>query len=42
MWAGQPTPADITTHRSIAVHQHGHWLRRMLGFIGPGYLGPAQ
>jgi manganese transport protein len=24
--------------RSIAVHQHGHWFRRMLGFMGPGYL----
>jgi manganese transport protein len=25
-------------HRSIAVHEHGHWIRRMLGFMGPGYL----
>lgn len=24
--------------RSIAVNEHGHWIRRMLGFIGPGYL----
>jgi manganese transport protein len=38
-WAGPPIPADVsTTHRSIAVSQQGHWLRRMLGFIGPGYL----
>jgi manganese transport protein len=38
-WASPPIPADIgATHRSIAVNQHGHWLRRMLGFIGPGYL----
>lgn len=25
-------------HRSIRVAEHGHWFRRMLGFLGPGYL----
>jgi manganese transport protein len=25
-------------HRSIAVTEQGHWIRRMLGFMGPGYL----
>jgi manganese transport protein len=24
--------------RSIAVREHGHWGRRLLGFMGPGYL----
>jgi manganese transport protein len=39
MCAGQAGTADPTsTYRSIPVRQHGHWLRRMLGFIGPGYL----
>jgi manganese transport protein len=38
-WPGQAVTADTTsTHRSIAVHQQGHWIRRMLGFVGPGYL----
>jgi manganese transport protein len=31
-----PEPAD--TWRSIPVAEHGHWLRRFLGFAGPGYL----
>jgi manganese transport protein len=37
VWTGRAAPAK-DPHRSIAVHHHGHWLRRMLGFIGPGYL----
>jgi manganese transport protein len=29
-------PGDM--YRSIPVAEHGHWLRRFLGFAGPGYL----
>jgi manganese transport protein len=25
-------------YRSIRVAEHGHWFRRLLGFLGPGYL----
>jgi manganese transport protein len=31
-----PEPAGYL--RSIGVRQHGHWFRRLLGFLGPGYL----
>ncbi|MEN3365920.1 MAG: manganese transport protein [Burkholderiales bacterium] len=38
-WTGPTAPVEPgSTHRSIPVRQHGHWLRRMMGFIGPGYL----
>ncbi|MDB5726903.1 MAG: divalent metal cation transporter [Noviherbaspirillum sp.] len=32
----QPEPDGY--RRSISVRQHGHWFRRLLGFLGPGYL----
>ncbi|HWL83739.1 MAG TPA: Nramp family divalent metal transporter [Roseomonas sp.] len=31
-----PSLAEI--HQSVAVPRGGHWLRRLLAFIGPGYL----
>ncbi len=33
-----PEPETTGTHRSIPVTERGHWLRRFLGFAGPGYL----
>src|SRR6478736_4876750 len=36
--ASGPPEQDASSLRSIAVNARGHWLRRMLGFIGPGYL----
>src|ERR671926_496520 len=41
-WGSPPqtlNDADICgTWRSIPVAEHGHWFRRLLGFLGPGYL----
>ncbi|WP_318840941.1 Nramp family divalent metal transporter [Noviherbaspirillum aerium] len=34
-----PIPADGNGMlRSVAVNESGHWIRRLLGFMGPGYL----
>jgi manganese transport protein len=39
VWANPITPSDLNgTQRSIAVSETGHWVRRLLGFMGPGYL----
>jgi manganese transport protein len=35
--AGAP-PEPGSYRRSISIRQHGHWFRRLLGFLGPGYL----
>ena len=36
--ASEPPPSLSEIHRSVAVPRAGHWLRRLLAFVGPGYL----
>lgn len=33
-----PAGGGADMYRSIRVAEHGHWFRRLLGFLGPGYL----
>ncbi|KRB79202.1 Nramp family divalent metal transporter [Noviherbaspirillum sp. Root189] len=41
-WGAPTTAADGSNGssmlRSVAVTHNGHWIRRLLGFMGPGYL----
>ncbi|TCS36599.1 manganese transport protein [Paucimonas lemoignei] len=33
-----PANSGADMYRSVRVAEHGHWFRRLLGFLGPGYL----